>query len=131
MKLIVSLFILAIFLEASSVIWYSNYDKALQIAKNQNKDLMIFIIKKDSKKAKRIFVDIFQDEKISHFINKNYISVVSIFEDKNSYPIELFYTLELPSIFFVSNNDESFISIPLHGDIKKVDIKNSLKISQH
>jgi len=131
MRVIVLYILFFCILEATNIRWYSNYDKALIEAKKQNKNLMIFVMKKDSNMAKDIFVNIFQDKQIAEFINKNYVSVVSIYEYKNSYPIELFYTSEFPALFFVSNTDESFIVKPLFGVIKKDEVKNSLKIFQH
>jgi len=52
--------------------------------------------------------------------------VVAFFEDKNSYPIELFYTQAFPSLFFVSSKDESYLQKPLRGHFTKDDVLKSL-----
>jgi hypothetical protein len=61
----------------------------------------------------------------------DFICILSIFEGKNSYPIELFYTVEFPALFFVSYKDEKYLIKPLYIDISKQDIKNSLEKLQH
>jgi thioredoxin-related protein len=118
-------------LNAQNIKWFWNYEAGLKEAKLKHKNIILFLIKKNSSKIQKMYVDIFQDKNISTYINKNFICIISIFEGKNSYPIELFYSVEFPSIFFVSYKDEKYLLKPLKGDITKQDIKSSLKILQH
>ena len=65
------------------------------------------------------------------YINKNFISVLITVEHKTSYPIELFYTTNFPSIFFASHKDESFLTHPIYNFKSKeefIDILKSIKI---
>lgn len=50
-------------------------------------------------------------------INNTYICVIATYENKMSYPIELFYTLDFPAVFFINSKDESFLSNPIFGFI--------------
>ncbi len=87
------------------------------IAKKQNKPLMVFLIKKDSVISKKMFTTTFLNQDYIKKINDKYISIIAIYEGKSSYPIEMFYTLTFPVIFFVSQKDESFLIDPIFGYI--------------
>ncbi len=124
MKILV-IFLLALSLDASSIGWRGDFEKALLEAKSSSKDILLLLLKKDS--SKEMFHTIFQNEKISKKINSRYIPVIAYFEDKNSYPIELFYTQDFPALFFVSSQDESFLKKPMVGDFSKEDLLECLK----
>jgi hypothetical protein len=118
-------------LNAQNIKWFWDYEVGLKEAKLKQKNIILLLIKKDSLKAQKIFIDIFQDKDIIKDINRDFICILSIFEGKNSYPIELFYTVEFPALFFVSYKDEKYLIKPLYIDISKQDIKNSLEKLQH
>jgi hypothetical protein len=118
-------------LNAQNIKWFWDYEAGLKEAKLKQKNIILLLIKKDSLKAQKIFIDIFQDKDIIKDINRDFICILSIFEGKNSYPIELFYTVEFPALFFVSYKDEKYLIKPLYIDISKQDIKNSLEKLQH
>jgi thiol:disulfide interchange protein len=111
-------------MQASHIKWYSNYEKALQVAKKENKPIMLVLRKKDCSECKKIFAVTFRDQEYIDKLNDNYISIVATHEDKNSYPIELFYTLDFPAVFFVNSKDESFISKPIFGYIAPDKLSN-------
>ena len=114
-------------LNASSVKWYGNYEKALLIAKKENKNIMLILRKKYCIDCQKMFEVTFLNQNYIKKLNDNYIAVVATYEDKNSYPIELFYTLDFPSLFFVNSKDESFITEPIFGFVSPN--KLSIKIS--
>ncbi len=97
--------------------WYWNYEKALKIARIEHKPLMLFLQKKDSKESKKMLFNTLCHKSYIKQINKNFISVVAFFEDKNSYPIEMFYTLDFPVVFFIDYKDESLLYEPIIGYI--------------
>lgn len=73
----------------------------------------------------------FLNQDYIEYINKNFISVLITVEHKTSYPIELFYTTNFPSIFFASHKDESFLTHPIYNFKSKeefIDILKSIKI---
>jgi len=114
-------------LNASSIKWYGNYEKALLIAKKENKNIMLILRKKYCIDCQKMFEVTFLNQNYIKKLNDNYIAVVATYEDKNSYPIELFYTLDFPSLFFVNSKDESFITEPIFGFVSPN--KLSIKIS--
>ena len=73
----------------------------------------------------------FLNQDYIEYINKNFISVLITVEHKTSYPIELFYTTNFPSIFFASYKDESFLTHPIYDFKSKeefIDILKSINI---
>lgn len=114
-KIFIGLLILCSILQASHIRWYGDYEKALIIAKKQNKPLMLFIRKKNCNDCQKMLETTFINQPYIDKINKEYISIIATYEDENSYPIELFYTQQFPALFFISSKDESFLRDPLLG----------------
>jgi len=106
--------------------WQNDFDAALFKAKAQKKEILLLVLKKECAECKKIFVEVFNDKEVQEEVNRKYIAVVAFFEDKNSYPIELFYTQAFPSLFFVSSKDESYLQKPLRGHFTKDDVLKSL-----
>ena len=127
-KIVLYLFILGLAcnLQASHIKWYSNYEKALLIAKKENKHMMVVLRKKDCNECQKMFSVTFRDQDYINNLNKKFISIVVTYEDKNNYPIEMFYTLDFPTLFFVNNKDESFIVKPISGFISPSKMSNIL-----
>lgn len=87
--------------------------------------MMLFIASSKNAKSTNILKEYFINQDYVEYLNKNFINVLITIEHKTSYPIELFYTTEFPSIFFVSYKEESLLTHPIYGmkDNKKfVDI---------
>lgn len=126
MKIFLSLLLLCVIGFSENISWRGNYDEALMEAKKEKKELLLLIVKKDCAKCKSVFIDIFNEKEIQDRVNKKYISVVVFFENKNSYPIELFYTQQFPALFFVSREDESFLQTPLFETLTKEELLNFL-----
>jgi hypothetical protein len=114
LKLLLFCTILITSLNATNITWYSSYDKALEEAHKQNKNLMIFISSNKTKKSNEILKKYFINQDYIKYINQNFISVLITIEYKISYPIELYYTTQFPSLFFASHKDESFLTHPIY-----------------
>lgn len=106
--------------------WQNNFDEALFKAKEEKKEIMLLVLKKECAECKKFFVEVFNDKEVQKEVNRKYIAVVVFFEYENSYPIELFYTQNFPSLFFVSSKDESYLQKPLRGYFTKDDVLKSL-----
>lgn len=85
--------------------------------------MMIILRKKDCKNCQKMFETTFLNQPYIEKLNKKYISVVVTFQDKNNYPIEMFYTVEFPALFFISSKDESFLQDPIFGYISPQQFK--------
>ena len=115
----------------NNISWYSSYDKALEIAKKEKKNMMLFIASSKDKNSNEILRKHFQNQDYINYLNTNFISVLITVEHKTSYPIELFYTTNFPSIFFASYKDESFLTHPIYDFKSKeefIDILKSINI---
>ena len=115
----------------NNISWYSSYDKALEIAQKEKKNMMLFIASSKDKNSNEILRKHFQNQDYINYLNTNFISVLITVEHKTSYPIELFYTTNFPSIFFASYKDESFLTHPIYDFKSKeefIDILKSIKI---
>ena len=115
----------------NNISWYSSYDKALEIAQKEKKNMMLFIASSKDKNSNEILRKHFQNQDYINYLNTNFISVLITVEHKTSYPIELFYTTSFPSIFFASYKDESFLTHPIYDFKSKeefIDILKSINI---
>ncbi|QKE27764.1 thioredoxin family protein (Thioredoxin_7 domain) [Arcobacter acticola] len=115
----------------NNISWYSSYDKALEIAQKEKKNMMLFIASSKDKNSNEILRKHFQNQDYINYLNTNFISVLITVEHKTSYPIELFYTTNFPSIFFASYKDESFLTHPIYDFKSKeefIDILKSINI---
>ncbi len=122
--ILISLFLLTTSLFASSSIkWHGDYTKALLSAKKQNKNIMLFLQEKDCAECKKMLKTTLYNQNYITKINDSYISIIVQREDKISYPIELFYTLTYPTVFFINTKDESFLTNPLYGYVSPLKFK--------
>ena len=115
----------------NNISWYSSYDKALEISQKEKKNMMLFIASSKDKNSNEILRKHFQNQDYINYLNTNFISVLITVEHKTSYPIELFYTTNFPSIFFASYKDESFLTHPIYDFKSKeefIDILKSINI---
>jgi len=102
--------------QANHISWQSNFDKAHQQALKENKKLMVLLIKKGCKECLRTLKTTFMNQAYIDKINREYISVLITKDQKSSYPIEMLYTFQYPSLFFL-NNKELFICKPIRGGV--------------
>ena len=110
----------------NNISWYSSYDKALEIAQKEKKNMMLFIASSKDKNSNEILRKHFQNQDYINYLNTNFISVLITVEHKTSYPIELFYTTNFPSIFFASYKDESYLTHPIYKFNSKEEFLNIL-----
>jgi thioredoxin-related protein len=61
---------------ANHVKWQGDYDKALKEAREENKVLMVLLIKNDCQKCKNLLKDVFTDKAYIDGLNHNVISVI-------------------------------------------------------
>lgn len=126
MKIFFALILILSFAFGEHIRWRNDFDKVLVEAKRTQKDILLLILKKDCDICKSVFTDIFNEKEIQDKVEQKYVPVVVFFENKNSYPIELFYTIRFPALFFVSREDESFLKKPLFENFTKGELLNSL-----
>lgn len=93
--------LLAVSLYAEHIQWQGDYEKARLQALKEHKGLMVLLMEKECTKCTEMLRTTFQDQKYIRQLNRAYVSVLVLREQKDSYPIELLYTLEYPTLFFL------------------------------
>ena len=112
MKKLLLLCALVASLYAGNVNWIKGYENAVKIAKSQNKPMLLFMNREDCGACQFMKEDVFTDEMIYSFINKNYVPVyINIY--KNDAP-EKFQVKRTPTFHFV-RADNSTIQDSLIG----------------
>ena len=119
------LLLLSIPLFAEHIRWSSDYDTAHQKALKQNKMLMILLLEDNSKKSIKILHSSFNNQSYIKQINDKFVSVVIIKGQKQSYPIEMLYTMTYPALFFL-DKEELFIGENLFGNLNPSSILKQL-----
>ena len=125
-KIILILILLLSNLFSNNISWYSSYDKALEIAQKEKKNMILFIASSKDKNSNKIIRKYFQNQDYINYLNTNFINVLITVEYKTSYPIELFYTTSFPSIFFASYKNESYLTHPIYKFNSKEEFLNTL-----
>lgn len=87
---------------------------------------MLFIASSKDNKSNEILKKYFINQDYIEYLNENFINILITVEHKTSYPIELFYTTNFPSIFFASYKDESFLTHPIYNFKSKEEFLNIL-----
>jgi len=127
-KILIILSLVNFILYAQHIHWLGDYDKALKIAKNEHKVLMVFLVKRECKSCTNIIKEVFMDKPYIQTLNKKVVPVIITYEGKQSYPIEMYYSTIFPTLFFIKSSNEHFLEEPLYGQfINKKAIKDFLK----
>jgi thioredoxin-related protein len=111
--------------------WNGNYQNALKEAKKNDKILMVLLIKNDCLECTNIVKNIFTNKPYIDKLNKNIVAVIVNIDNKHSYPIEMYWSNEYPTLFLVDSKNEMFINKPLYKTMTSDDIKNILDVIGH
>ena len=117
MRYLILLGLLVVFtLQAEHVRWQGDYEKARVEALKEKKHLLVLLIEDECINCMKVLERTFKDQPYIEYINKKYVSVLVKKGQTASYPIELLYTLEYPSVFFLDSH-EIFERDPVRGYI--------------
>jgi len=108
MRSLLLLLLLKSFLSAEYIAWIGSYERAHQHALQEDKSLLILLLPHHCNH--QCYVDAtqpFLDQKNITLINKSYVGVIIKQDQEDSFPIELLYTLEYPSLFFLDKYELS------------------------
>ncbi len=115
MKKIIFLIVLTISISANHISWRGDYNLALKEAKEKHKILMVLLIKSNCFKCKEVVKNIFTNKKYIDKLNQKVIGVIVNIDNRDSYPIELYWSNIYPTLFFVDSNSERFIYEPIYN----------------
>ncbi|WP_281951702.1 thioredoxin family protein [Nitrosophilus kaiyonis] len=121
MKKIVLFISFTIFLFANDMKWFK-FDKALNIAKNSNKIVMIKAMSQDCHYCIEMERDVLNDKEVMKEINRYFIPVkIDIYKDNLPVDINVYLT---PTFIFIDKNKKVIKKIP--GAWHKEDFLNIL-----
>jgi hypothetical protein len=110
-------------LQADYIRWFYDYEKAHQVARKENKELMVLLVEKIDKP---LMLSTFMNQAYIKTINERYIGVIIKKDEGESYPIELLYTMQYPSLFILDKY-ELCVCEALRGDINSDRLNAYLK----
>jgi len=113
---VLCLLIFPLFLWGSYVHWQGDYNKALSEAQNEQKPLLVFVVKEKTPLCNAIVQKAFMNQPYIDTINRKMVAVMVTYEGSLSYPIELYYTTYFPTLFVVESKHETFLEEPLYGE---------------
>ncbi|MEA3432992.1 MAG: DUF255 domain-containing protein [Campylobacterota bacterium] len=125
-KILFTLWLITLSINADHIHWMGNYDKALRKAQKEHKPLMVLLVKKECPSCNDVIKDSFMGQGYIKYLNQKFISVIVTYEGRESYPIEMFYSRSFPTLFFVKSQTETFLSEPLYAE--SIDEKSIEKI---
>ena len=111
---------------AEHVRWQGNFEQAREEAVKEKKELMVLLITPECYTCTKMLRITFMNQKYIAYINRHYVSVLVQKNQKESYPIELLYTLEYPALFFL-DTQEIYTKEALFGYIKPKTLEKHLK----
>ncbi|WP_456450322.1 thioredoxin family protein [Hydrogenimonas sp.] len=112
MRLLAALLLASLCL-AEPVRWQGKFDRALELCRQSGKPMLVLLIKRGCQTCTEAIARINADEKLAALIQKRTVPVL-VTKEHEDYPIELLYTLEYPTLFFLTP-DERFLAEPMRG----------------
>ena len=104
----------------------SSYGMAQQKAKRLEKILMVFLINNSCRECNRELSKLLKSPEITVLIEKKAVFTIVHREQKESYPIEMLFTQEYPTLFFL-NASELFVCDALSGEIETSKVESCLE----
>jgi hypothetical protein len=126
MRLFFIFILLFVSLYANHVRWFASYEKAHLESLRVKKPLMVLMLKDNSKASIAVIQKVFMNQPYIDYINENFIPVVILKDQKETYPFEMLYTLKFPSLFFL-NDKELFIKKQIRGNVTSEKLRRCLK----
>ena len=85
--------------------WAMNYDVAVNLAKSQNKLIMVDISKTNCPGCEYLAIEVYTDDEVASYINKHFVPLFYLV-DKDNLPVivENYFTGTLPTIMFLKPN---------------------------
>ncbi len=119
------LWLLPLLLQADFVNWLGNYDVAHQKALQEEKPLLVLLVKKNDPLSSSIIQNTLMNHSYVKQINQKMIPVIITYEGTLSYPIEMYYTTVFPTLFFVDSSREIFLTEALYGEAIRTEKVNA------
>jgi thioredoxin-related protein len=107
------LLLVSTLLHADMIHWMGSFDTALEKARRDRKPMLIVVVRHGCSQCRELFATTFRDNEIVQLVNNKTVPVI-VTKENEDYPIELLYTLEYPTLFLLSP-EENFLAEPIKG----------------
>ena len=108
------LWLFALWLQAETIHWMGSFDAALKEAQSTGKPMLVLLVMHDCPPCRNQLASMSKENRIVELVNGKTIAVI-VTKENEDYPIELLYTLEFPTLFLLSP-EENFLMEPLRGE---------------
>ena len=112
MRFLLAIVLTVTALNAASISWQHNYQKALLKAKNEDKPLMVYLYLPNCKTCGYMNGNVFRDRKVIDYMGKNYVAV-KLYPNDNGLPAEL--RSEMSPVFFFLNSQNAEVIESIMG----------------
>ncbi|WP_193150143.1 thioredoxin family protein [Sulfurimonas sediminis] len=94
----------------------NSYNTAQYKALKSNKILLVFLTKKGCSACNKALMKMINSKRLTSLIEKNAVFVLVYRNQEESFPIEMLYTTQYPTLFFL-DREELFTCKALRGNI--------------
>jgi hypothetical protein len=105
-------------LNAASIHWLGNYERARAEAEATGRVLMVLAVEPSSSASHRFLRDVLKEPRLIHRVNQRWVSVMVTHDYRSDYPNELYYTTTYPTLFWVDPRNELFVASPTAATLK-------------
>lgn len=92
---------------AGYINWFYDYEAGHKEALKLEKPIILFLKDDISDESKKMFAKTFSNNEVIKYINKNFVSI-QLPKETDKFPLELYYTLEFPTLFFATRYEILF-----------------------
>ena len=100
---------------AENLRWYGDYERSREQALVTGKFLLVYLVAPERPLQMPLVRELADDRVLSERIGRLFIPVLIIARSRSDYPIELYYTTSLPTLFLMDPVHEIPLHPPLHG----------------
>ncbi|MBU1642718.1 thioredoxin family protein [bacterium] len=115
MRFLLALLLTLTALNAASIGWQHNYERALSKAKNEDKPLMVYLYLPSCKSCGYMNDKVFSDRQVVDYLGKNYVAV-KLYPNDSGLPSEL--RSEMSPVFFFLNSQNAEVIESIMGGKK-------------
>ncbi len=117
---------------AGNVHWLGDYDAALMQAQRTHKSLMVLVVRGQCSRCRDVIRTAFMDRPYVAQLNRAFVPVIVTYGHQDRFPNEMYFSPELPALFFVDSRTEVFAAPTLVGrQIDAEHIQSTLRRIAH
>ena len=105
---------LSLFAGDGRIRWHGVFDRALEESRATGRPMLVLLVRRNCAPCSRMVAKAMGDERVVRWVKEHAVAVL-VTEGVGDYPIEMLYTLEVPTLFLLTPQ-ETFLRPPLRGE---------------